>query len=351
MPTSLPYPRRIASGLLPFGGLVLAGALTAPTAGRAPAPAVYVERARHANYTETIPGSRVRFDMVAVPGGVYRMGSPGDERGRGDDEGPQHPVAVRPFWMGKCEVTWDEYDLFRSATRGRPAAKGKARPGDDDVDAISGPTEPYPDESRGFGKVGRPVVGISHHAAMVYCRWLSLKTGKVYRLPTEAEWEFACRAGTATAYPFGNRPSDLDEYAWYEKNADDCTHPVGGKRPNRWGLHDMLGNVAEWCLDPYRKDGYAAFPLDKVTPAPVRLPTARRFPHVVRGGSWADAAERCRSAARRASDPSWNKMDPARPQTIWWLWDADFVGFRVVHAVEEQEELRGLRPKVTRDSP
>jgi formylglycine-generating enzyme required for sulfatase activity len=348
MRTSLLHSRWTAAWTL----VLVAGlALTAPTAGRVPVPDVHIERAHHESYTETIPSSRVRFDMVAVPGGVFRMGSPADERGRGADEGPRHRVAVRPFWMGRCEVTWDEYDLFRDMMRKRPLMREKATPDEETFDALTGPSETYPDEYRGFGGSGYPVVGVSHHGALVYCRWLSLMAGKVYRLPTEAEWEFACRAGTETAYPFGNSAADLDEHAWYEKTSEDRTHPVGRKKPNAWGLYDMHGNVAEWCLDHYQKDFYADFSLDRITVAPVKLPTARRYPHVTRGGSWADRPERCRSAARRASDPSWNRIDPDKPKGIWWLWDADFVGFRVVRAVEEQPELKGLRPKVTRSSP
>jgi formylglycine-generating enzyme required for sulfatase activity len=125
---------------------------------------------------------------------------------------------------------------------------------------------------------------------------------------------------------------------------------AGGKKPNPWGLHDMYGNVAEWCLDHYQHDFYRGFPADKLTPGPVKLPTADRYPHVARGGSSAVAADRCRSAARRGSDRSWNRRDPARPPSLWWLTDADFVGFRVARAVNEQADLKGLRSKVTRES-
>jgi formylglycine-generating enzyme required for sulfatase activity len=300
-------------------------------------------------YTETIPGSKVMFDMMPIPGGTYTMGSPSAETGRSPDEGPQHAVTIRPFWMGKTEVTWDEYDQYWKKEEGAKRPDNQS-PADKLADAVSRPTPPYADETFGHGREGNPVLCITHHAAMEYCRWLSLKTGKTYRLPTEAEWEYACRAGTKTAYFFGDDPGQLGEYAWYAKNSEEVAHPVGKKKPNPWGLHDIIGNVAEWCLDHYKPDFYSTFPLDKPTLAPVLMPSADRFSHVARGGSWSDDAPRLRSAARRGSDKSWIRQDPQRPQSIWWLTDAEFVGFRVVRPVQEQDNLKGLKSKVTRES-
>jgi formylglycine-generating enzyme required for sulfatase activity len=302
----------------------------------------------HKTYTEKIPGSPVSFDMVAIPAGRFLMGSPPGETGRKDDEGPQHPVDIRPFWMGKCEVTWDEFDLFWKA---RPGGKEDKEPDNPtDADAVTRPTPPYADETFDKGREGHPVLGITHHAAMQYCRWLSLKTGKAYRLPTEAEWEYACRAGTTTAYYWGDDPKKIDEYAWFDGNSDEKTHPVSTKKPNPWGLYDMAGNVAEWCVDAYDKDFYKTFPLNKATLEPVLFSTGQRFRDVARGGSWTDEAPLCRSAARVGSEKSWIKLDPQRPQSIWWLTSAEFVGFRIVRAVEEMDNLKGLRSKVTRQS-
>ncbi len=326
----------LAVNLLPAGQSL-------PQGQAAPGP-------EHKAYKETIPGTEVSFEMVPIPGGEFLMGSPASEKGRKEDEGPQHPIALRHFWMGKCEVTWDEYDLFRKEM-------GVDHPDQNDMklkakaDAITGPTPPYVDESYGHGREGHPALCMTHHAAMEYCRWLSQKTGKVYRLPTEAEWEYAARAGTKTTYFFGDDPKDLDEYAWTAANSEETTHPVGKKKPNPWGLHDMYGNMLEWCLDHYQKDAYKTFALDKATLGPVFLPTDARFAHVARGGSWADKAVDCRSAARRGSDKTWLKFDPQRPQSIWWLTKIDYIGFRVVRAVNEQENLKGLRSKVTRQSP
>jgi formylglycine-generating enzyme required for sulfatase activity len=308
-----------------------------------------VPKADHKRYAETIPGSKVQFDMVPIPGGTYLMGSPPTEKGRKDDEGPQHPVTVKPFWMGKCEVTWDEFDLY---WRARPGEKDDVEPENPkDADAVTRPTPPYDDETFQHGREGHPVLCITHHAAMQYCRWLSLKTGKIYRLPTEAEWEWAARAGTKSAYSFGDDPAQLGQYAWSSDNAEEKTHVVGQKKPNPWGLYDIYGNVAEWCLDHYRADYYASFPLDRPSLQPVLVPTEKRFSHVVRGGSWADEAPACRSAARRGSDKSWIKLDPQRPKSIWWLTSAEFVGFRVVRPVQEQDNLKGLHSRVTRRSP
>jgi len=300
-------------------------------------------------YSETIPGTNVKFEMMPVPGGEFVMGSPATEPGRAPDEGPPHPVQIRPFWIGQFEVTWDEYDQFafnESLNEEREAQATKPAT----ADAVTRPTPPYADESFGFGKGRMPAISVTHHAAMEYCRWLSERTGKTYRLATEAEWEYACRAGarTPTAYGFGDDVKKLGEYAWYADNADAQPHPVGRKRPNAWGLYDMHGNVAEWVLDEYDKDFYATLQARALNPA--RLPTEKRYPNVVRGGSWDDDAARLRSAARRASTPEWSKRDPQRPQSIWWHTEAIMVGFRIVRPLEEYDSLKGLRSRVTKQS-
>jgi formylglycine-generating enzyme required for sulfatase activity len=309
-----------------------------------------IETRAHANYVETVEGTKVSFDMVAIPGGTYLMGSSENESGRKPDEGPQHPVTVKAFWMGKTEVTWDEYDLYWKKKKGVVAKDPNPGEKDKAADAVSRPTPPYDDETFGHGRKGNPVLCITHHAAMEYCRWLSAKTGKTYRLPTEAEWEWACRAGTTTAFSFGDDPQGLDDVAWYDKNSEDVAHKVRQKKANPWGLHDMHGNVSEWCVDHYVKDGYKKFDLGKPFLQPVELPTDARYSYVVRGGSWADPPAMLRSAARRGSNKDWLRRDPQRPQSIWWMTDADFVGFRVVRPVEEQENLKGLKSKVTRES-
>lgn len=300
-------------------------------------------------YVETIPETEVKFEMIPVSGGTFQMGSPAGEAGRGADEGPQHEVAVRPFWMGKTEVTWNEYDIFAfkqniKKSQTTPSA-GKGSP----VDALTQPTPPYADETFGLGREGQPVISVTHHAAMEYCRWLSAKTGKTYRLPTEAEWEYAARAGAKTAYSYGDDPSKIGEFGWFLDNSNGKPQKVGLKKPNAFGLCDMHGNVAEWVLDHYNKDFYST--VKAGAESPVLLPTEKRYPHVARGGSWDDEAALLRSAARRASNHQWSKRDPQQPQSIWWHTEAIMVGFRIVRPLEEQPNLKGLRSKVTKESP
>jgi formylglycine-generating enzyme required for sulfatase activity len=292
-------------------------------------------------YTEKLDDRS--FDMVPIRGGSFTMGSPAAEKGRTADEGSQVKVHVGAFWMAKLETTWELYALYWKDDRIPNGDKRLQQP-PGKKDAVTRPSSPYIDETFGHGYIGKPALGMTHHAALMYCRWLSQKTGKNYRLPTEAEWEYACRAGSTAAYPFGDDPEKLAEYAWYGKNAEEDTHEVGSKKPNAWGLHDMLGNVGEWCIDHYSPTDYQKYRgpiLD-----PLRKPTRFKYSHVVRGGSWADPADRCRSATRRGSDKSWQRRDPEQPQSIWWLSDADFVGFRVVRPVTELAELKDFLPPV-----
>lgn len=303
-------------------------------------------------YTETIPGSDVKFDLVPIPGGNYVMGSKENEEKRAKDEGPRVDVKIAPFWMGTHEVTWAEFDLFAFSMDLKKKQRenvdlAKQPDTEKKSDAVTRPTPPYADETFGFGRKGQPVICVTHHAALEYCRWLSAKTGKTYRLPTEAEWEYAARAGTKTAYSFGDDASKLGDYAWYVENAEK-PQPIGKKKPNPWGLYDIHGNVAEWCMDHYVDNIYEKFTKGGLANGPVVLPDAKEYPYVVRGGSWDDDPDKLRSAARRASNLDWSVQDPQRPQSIWWHTDATFVGFRVVRPLEEQENLKGFRSPVVK---
>lgn len=302
-------------------------------------------------YTETIPGTDMKFDLVPISAGTFTMGSSASEPGRGDDEGPRHEVKLQPFWMGRTEVTWEEYDLFAFSQdirkkQDQKTDLAKQPETEKAADAVTRPTPPYADQTFGLGHDGQPALCMTWHAAMEYCRWLSAKTGKTYRLPTEAEWEYACRAGSKTAYSFGADAAQLNDHAWYVKNSDGKPQKVGMKKPNAWGLHDMHGNVAEWCLDQYDRAFYGTFKPGAPALFPVLLPSDKRYPHVARGGSWDDEAPLLRSAARRASEDDWSMLDPQQPKSIWWHTNATFVGFRVVRALEERENLKEIRSKV-----
>ncbi len=306
-----------------------------------------------AAYTQEIPGTDLKFDMVPIPGGTFLMGSPATEEKRKADEGPQVSVQIAPFWMGKCEVTWDEFDEYAYSKdikrKERENVDLTKQPANETAaDAVTRSTKPYADMTFGFGSRGNPAICMTHHAAMEYCRWLSAKTGRNYRLPTEAEWEYAARAGSTSAYPTGDTPEGLGDYAWYVENAEKPM-PVGKKKPNAWGLHDMYGNVSEWCIDQYKPDAYATFAkMTQPVKGPVVLPTPLEYPYTVRGGSWDDDADKLRAATRIPSNREWSVQDPIRPQSIWWHTDATRVGFRVVRPLEEQENLKGVRSLVVK---
>ena len=289
-------------------------------------------------YIQNIPGTPEVIEMAFIPGGTFSMGSPKSEQGHFGDEGPQHLVEVAPFWMGKFEITWDLYELFisRGIDKKRPATvSGKEV--EIDVAAVSGATQPYTEMSFGMGVEGYPAICMTQLAAVKFCEWLSAMTGNFYRLPTEAEWEYACRAGTKTAYSFGDNPSNLDNYAWHEGNSGGAYHKVGQKEPNPWGLYDMHGNVSEWTLDQYVPTVYNTRKR-KTVDNPLQTPT-KTYPRVVRGGAWSDKPNRLRSAARRPSSKKWKKRDPQIPKSLWWHTDAPFVGFRVVRPLETPSPL------------
>ena len=303
-------------------------------------------------YTEKLPGTDLEFEMLPIAGGKFPMGSPEDEEDRNDDEGPRIEVVVEPFWMAKCEVRWDEYDTwsFKLDIQRRKHSGQEPTYWDKWADAVARPTNPYSDMTFDMGHDGYPAICMTQLATKMYCKWLCAKTGRYYRLPTEAEWEYACRAGTTTAYSFGDDPDDLEDYAWYFDNSDDGYQKVGTKKPNPWGLHDMHGNVCEWVLDQQVPDWYAKL---KARGEPVKhtlaVPTTL-WPRVVRGGSWDHDPEDCRSARRFGSEEDWNMQDPQIPQSIWYHTDATFVGFRVIRPLrmptEEEWLLYEPDPKV-----
>lgn len=273
-----------------------------------------------APYRETIPNTQVSFEMQPLPAGVFRMGT------EKPNETPVHTVHLDAFWMQTREVTWDEYRLFMFAQQ---AGEGAAK--DPQVDAVARPTRPYVEMSFGMGIEDYPAISMTQHAANKYAEWLSAKTGRFYRLPTEAEWEYACRAGSNE-----DAPANLDDYAWYSDNSDGKYQKAGLKKPNRWGLYDMLGNVMEWTLD-----AYAPYTADEKTNPFVR--SVKPYPQVARGGSWADGPGKIRCGARIPSSPAWKQQDPQLPKSIWYHTDAQGLGFRLVRPVRipSAEEMFG----------
>ena len=289
-------------------------------------------------YDSTIPKTGAAYSMVPIPGGEFVMGSPDGEKERKDDEGPQHKVRIEPFWMGKFEVTWDMYEPFMitGTPRNKDGSPVKIAPDAEPVDIISSPTAPYTEMSFGMGLDGYPAISMTQHAANKFCQWLSAQTGHFYRLPTEAEWEYACRAGTTG--PFHCKEEELKDYAVFEPNPDNPILPgyarVGTKKPNPWGLHDMHGNVMEWCLDQYVADAYGARSKSgNVVITPLVSPKTL-YPRVARGGSWYDPAYDVRAARRWPSSESWKEQDPQLPKSIWYHTDALWLGFRLVRPLK-----------------
>ncbi|MEA1997168.1 MAG: formylglycine-generating enzyme family protein [Gemmatimonadota bacterium] len=306
-----------------------------------------------ANYTAEVPGTGIELEMVYVPGGEFEMGSPEDEPGRDEDEGPVRKVRVNPFWIGKTEVTWElyeEYAFKKDSTmldavtlpsakisptwmlQGAKWLRQQVELSTKDLDAITRPSPYYGDFYHGMGRGKKPAIGMSWINAVTFCKWLSKKTGHSYRLPTEAEWEFACRAGSSSSYSFGKDVRALDDYGWHEDNSDWETMKVGQSKPNALGIHDMHGNVWEFCLDMYDPEYLSKLREDNVCDNP-RGPKREGKP-VLRGGSWDDSPEALRSASRLEQLDWWNERDPQRPRGMWWLVDGNVVGFRVLREVE-----------------
>ena len=254
------------------------------------------------SYSEQVAGTGLTFDLVPVPSGsLSRHSTP--------------PIAVDAFWMSRLEITWDLYRQFMlqlDLERSRPPVLQ-----DEAADAVSRPTPPYVPMDFGMGTEGLPAISMTQFAARHFTRWLSARTGRFYRLPTEAEWEYACRAG-AEPEP------DATPVGWSRENSERSYHPGGAWPANAWGLHDMLGNVAEWTLDAYAPPSATALPgHEPVWPTEV-------YSRTVRGGAFTDPAERLDCATRRGSSEAWKARDPQIPQSIWYLTNARFVGLRVV---------------------
>lgn len=266
------------------------------------------------DYTETIPGSAIAFEMVAVNGGTFVMG-----------EMDTVQVSLSSFYMGKVEVTWDEYLLFlhRAESEGR-------HQGDHQTDAISGGYTPWGNPDQGWGMGQRPAITMTHHAAQVYCQWLSKVTGKNYRLPSEAEWEYAAREGAHSASAFSME--GMDDAVIYKNNAHGKTGLPQQVQANGLGLKNMLGNVKEFCQDTYDPTGYYNDPGPLTNP----LFQAAKQEYVVRGGSFKSTKSQISPFQRdHTFHDDWLKTDPQIPKSIWWYSDCNDVGFRVVCEIQK----------------
>ena len=277
------------------------------------------------NYSEKIPNSDLSIEMIFIQGGEYSMGN----------KNSNVNTQISSFWMSKYEITWEIYNLFMEFDQSNKLEY--ITDGDTiKVDGISKPTTPYTDMTFGMGYEGFPAVNMTHFAASKFCKWLSLITGNYYRLPTEAEWEYACRSGTSSDYYYGDDISLIDEYSWNKNNSDNSYQRAGQKIPNKWGLHDMLGNVSEWVADSYDDN---IFKSKKLKKDPFIF-SESKYPKVYRGGSWNDEPSSLLTYKRFYSDNSLQKRDPQIPKSQWWNTDAPNIGFRIVRVNKDDSESR-----------
>ena len=236
------------------------------------------------------------MEFVLIPSGKFIMGSPVNETGRRKNEGPQHGVQIStPSYMGKYEVKVSEFRQFVRVTGYKTEAEkagGCLIQKNNNWEKGKGIHWDNPGFSQNDD---HPVTCVSWNDVIEFCRWLAIKTGYFYRLPTEAEWEYACRAGDQKAFSFGSDAKALGTYAWYSDNAGGRTHPVGQMKPNDWGLYDMQGNVREWCQDWYG-EYTSEFAVDPVGPD-------KGQHRIRRGGAWGAAAKDCRCGERSSGDP------------------------------------------------
>ncbi|WP_299554024.1 SUMF1/EgtB/PvdO family nonheme iron enzyme [Seonamhaeicola sp.] len=278
------------------------------------------------NYTQELKTPELSFEMIAVKGGSFSMGT--NDPKRKADEKPSHEVAIDDFWIGKQEITWEQYDAFVFGEFGPEQFIEESKLKSLGIDAVSGATPPYVDMSFNMGKGKSPAVNMTQYAAIMYCKWLTSKTGIFYRLPTEAEWEYACKKGQT------DQTNNLEAIAWYHKNSQEKYQKTGQKQSNTLGIHDLLGNVSEWVYDQYSPTFYKNSPKKN----PINMPT-ELYPRVLRGGSWKDTADKLCCTSRQGSKQDWKQRDPQIPKSNWWHTDAAFVGFRIVRPkVQPSEE-------------
>ncbi len=286
---------------------------------------------RDSLFIQKIAPTNISFEMIQIPGATYTMGS--SETTQSSNDHPAHLVQIDSIWVGKYEVTWEVFELFLKENKTLFDSLGENT--NKKIDAITRPSPPFEDPSFGMGKKGYPVISISPYAALTFCKWLSTVTGRFYRLPTEAEWEYICKGGSADDDFFANKRTHLDQYAWSYENSNYQYAKVGQKLPNAFGVYDILGNVAEWTLDQYDKDFYKNE--DSLAVKPWNIPT-KLHPRVYRGGSWNDDVVNISSTKRNDSGFYLQKNDPQIPKSFWWYTDASYIGFRLVSPYKQPTE-------------
>lgn len=276
------------------------------------------------SFTPYSAGVDVPVEMIPVQEGAITLGP-------SDGQSEQVEVQIDSFWMGKYEITWEQYKQFSAEVMSN--FREQNLPGKAigvGVDAVSLPSPPYVDMSFGMGTDGFPAISMTHYAASMFTKWLTAKTGDFYRLPTEAEWEYACRAGLKSG------DVNLEAQSWYKENSDRGYHKVGSKEPNEFGLYDMPGNVAEWTTDQYYENYYER--VKELGDKPARNPwfqPTELYPRAVRGATWMDEQGKISCSNRRASNPNWKRLDPQLPKSLWWHTNAQFLGFRIVRPLNE----------------
>lgn len=240
---------------------------------------------KRAPFEQTLPGSLVKIKMIPVPGGKIKVGD--------------NLVNVKPYWIAETETPWEAYDVFlHSGPASKPYDQTKFAP-----DAIARPSKSYILPDLGWGHHGYPAINLSFTSVDMFCRWLSFTTKMKFRLPTQAEWEFACRE--ANPGPWKLDLAKVGKVAWYSGNSEGVTHPIKKKLPNKLGLYDMLGNVGEWATDLQGQP-------------------------ILCGSSFQDPATAIKPNIARRWNPKWQEEDPQIPKSRWWLSDAPFAGFRLV---------------------
>ncbi|MGJ8655736.1 MAG: formylglycine-generating enzyme family protein [Akkermansiaceae bacterium] len=274
-------------------------------------------------YKETT-NSGAQFEMLPIKAGTFTW--------KGEQDGDSLEVSLSPFWMGKTEVSWNEFEPFMrpkfTREKNGQVKKFMREHIEDDIDFIARPTPIYHPVNHGMPLDDHPAISMTQHSANKYCQWLSYQTGHFYRLPTEAEWEYACRADSKTKYTWGDTPQDAHKFAWIEGAPGSIYKLPGLKKANAWGLQDMQGNLQEWTLDQYVANRATYFGKTKVHNPWIKA--TKPYPHVIKGGHWKQQLADITASARTPSVKEWKKGDPQEPRSLWYLTDTPWLGLRIV---------------------